>query len=194
MVSDSRAEAERVDPDSLEAWSDWLATNHDRSTGVWLVRWKKATGRQVMTYDQAVTEALRFGWIDSTARGLDDQRSMIWCCPRRAGSGWSRPNKERIARLEASGRLELAGRAAIEAAKADGSWTLLDAVEELVVPDDLAEALDRHPGSRDLWDAFPPTARKMLLAWIVQAKRPATRAKRIEQTASEAAHGRRANQ
>jgi uncharacterized protein YdeI (YjbR/CyaY-like superfamily) len=194
MVSEAQANAERVEPDSLQAWSDWLAANHERAQGVWLVTWKKVTGRQVMTYEEAITEALRYGWVDSVARGLDDERSMLWYGPRRSGSGWSRPNKERIARLEASGRMVPAVRAVVEAAKVDGSWTLLDAVEDLVVPDDLAEAFDRHPGSREQWDAFPRSARRAILAWIALAKRPATRAKRVEETASEAARGRRANQ
>lgn len=193
-MSDARARAERVEPGDLQAWTDWLAANHARATGVWLVTWKKATGHQAFPYEQAVTEALRFGWIDSVARGLDERRSMLWYAPRRPGSGWSRSNKQRIARLEAEDRLHPAGRAVVEAARADGSWSLLDAVEDLVVPDDLAAAFDAHPGSREQWDAFPRSVRRALLEWIVQAKRPATRAKRIAEAASEAAHGRRANQ
>lgn len=188
------AGADRVQPEDLAAWADWLAANHARGTGVWLVSWKRATGRQHFTYEEAVTEALRYGWVDSVARGLDDQRSMLWYGPRRAGSGWARTNKERIARLEAEGRLHGAGRAAVEAAKADGSWSLLDAVEDLVVPGDLSAAFDAHPGAHAQWDAFPRSARRAILAWIVQAKRPATRAKRIAETAEQAAQGRRANQ
>ena len=194
MVSDAHANAERVEPDSLGAWRAWLEANHSRGEGVWLVTWKKASGRQVLTYEEAVTEALRFGWIDSSARGLDDQRSMLWYAPRRRGSGWSRPNKQRIARLEREGRLEPAGRTAVEAAKANGSWNRFDAVDNLIVPDDLAEAFDRHPGSREQWDAVPPSARRAILEWILQAKRPATRARRIDETVSEASQGRRANQ
>lgn len=192
MVSEAHANAERIEPADLQAWADWLAANHARGHGVWLVTRKKATGRQSFTYDEAVTEALRFGWIDSVARGLDEQRSMLWYAPRRPGSGWSRSNKQRIARLEAEGRLHPSGRAVVDAARADGSWAMLDPVEDLVVPDDLAAAFDSLPGSREQWDAFPPSARRAILAWIVQARRPATRAKRIAEAATEAARGRRA--
>lgn len=194
IVSDALADAERVEPATLDEWGAWLDANHDRDDGVWLVTWKKATGRQAMTYDEAVTEAMRYGWVDSRPRSLDDQRSMLWFAPRQSGSGWSRRNKERIARLEAEGRLEPAGRALVEAAEADGTWSLLDDVENLVVPDDLAEAFGRHPGSREQWDGFPPSARRGILEWIVQAKRPATRARRVEETAAKAAVGERANQ
>jgi uncharacterized protein YdeI (YjbR/CyaY-like superfamily) len=194
MVSEAHANAERQEPANLEQWAAWLSAHHPRDHGVWLVTWKKATGRQAFDYEQAVTEALRFGWVDSVARGLDGDRSMLWFAPRRPGSGWSRSNKVRIERLEAQGRLEPAGRAVVEAARADGSWALLDAVEDLVVPDDLAAAFDRHPGAREQWEQFPRSARRGILGWIVQAKRPATRVTRVEQTAALAARGERANQ
>lgn len=161
---------------------------------MWLVSWKKHTGRPAMTYDEAVTEALRFGWVDSKGRKLDEDRSMLWFAPRRAGSGWSRPNQQRIERLDREGRLAPAGREVVEAARSDGSWHLLDEVENLTVPDDLAEAFDRHAGARDHWDGFPRSARRGILEWIVQAKRPETRAKRVEETARLAAAGERANQ
>jgi uncharacterized protein YdeI (YjbR/CyaY-like superfamily) len=184
----------RVQVESAEEWAAWLAANHATATGAWLVTWKAATGRPRPSYDEAVTEALRFGWVDSVARGLDDERTMLRYSPRKPRSGWSRPNKERIARLEAQGRMEPAGRAVLDQAKADGSWTLLDEVEDLVVPDDLADALAAHPGARERWDAFPRSARRGILEWIVQARRPETRAKRITDTAEKAARGERANQ
>lgn len=187
-------EGERVQPDTPEDWGVWLEREHGRTEGAWLVTWKKHTGRATVSYDDAVTEALRFGWVDSLGRRLDDDRSMLWFAPRRKGSGWSRPNKVRIARLEAEGRMEPAGRAVIEAAKADGTWTLLDDVENLVVPDDLATAFDGHAGSRETWDAFPRSVRRGILEWIVQAKRPDTRGRRVEETARLAARGERANE
>ena len=174
------------------AWRAWLAANHDSSPGVWLVTWRKASGRPVLSYDNAVTEALAFGWIDTKGGSVDDERTRLMFTPRKRGSGWSRPNKQRIERLEAEGLMTPAGTAVIDAARADGSWTLLDDVEDLVVPEDLAAAFDRHAGSRQQWDAFPPSARKVILGWIVTAKRPETRATRVEQTASMAARGERA--
>lgn len=187
-------DAARVHVETADDWGRWLADHHQTSDGVWLVSWKRHTGRLAVDYDAAVSEALRFGWIDSKGRRLDDDRTMLWFCPRRPRSGWSRPNKRRIMRLEQEGRLELAGRALIEQAKADGSWTLLDDVEDLIVPDDLAAACDDHPGSREQWEQFPLSARRGILEWIVQAKRSPTRARRVEDTARLAARGERANQ
>lgn len=184
----------RVHAETATAWAAWLSEHHDDTDGVWLVSWKKHTGRPTVSYDDAVTEALRFGWIDSLGRRLDDDRTMLWFSPRRGGSGWSRPNKQRIARLEREGRLEPPGRAVIDRAKADGTWTLLDDVEDLIVPEDLAAAFDDHPGARAHWERFPPSARRAILEWIVQAKRDATRARRIAETARLAAEGERANQ
>ena len=193
MAESKFDQAERVQPDSVDEWATWLDGNHATSTGVWLVMWKKATGRQVVTYEVAVIEALRFGWVDSLARALDAERSMLWFSPRKPGSGWSRPNKERIAKLEGDGRMHPAGDAVLAAARADGSWTLLDDVEALVVPPDLEAAFARHPGARDRWDGFPRSARRAILEWIVQAKRPETRQRRIDETAERAARGERAN-
>ena len=173
------------------AWRTWLAANHDTSPGVWLVTWKKASGRPVLSYDDAVCEALAFGWVDTKGMKVDEERTRLLFTPRKRGSGWSRPNKERIERLEAEGLMTAAGAAVIDAAKGDGSWTLLDDVENLVVPDDLGAAFARHAGSREQWDGFPRSARRAMLEWIVQAKRPETRATRIEQTASRAARGER---
>lgn len=186
--------AERIHPDSLVEWSRWLAQNHERPTGVWLVSWRKSTGRQAFGYEDAVVEALRFGWIDSKGGKVDDERTMLWFAPRRKSSAWSRSNKERIARLEREGRLEAAGRRSVEAAKANGTWTLLDDVEDLVVPEDLAAALDALPGARRSWDAFPPSARRQSLYWIAEAKRPETRSRRVEETARLAAKGERIDQ
>ena len=187
-------EREQVHPESVADWRCWLAANHTRTEGVWLVSWRAPTGRPRMTYEESVEEALAFGWIDSKVRTLDDERTTIWMSPRKPGSGWSRTNKVRIERLEADGRMTDAGRALIDQAKADGSWTLLDAVEDLLVPDDLADAFAAHPGSREQWEAFPKSARRSLLEWIVQAKRPETRSRRVVETAARAARAERANQ
>lgn len=178
--------------ETVEEWRDWLVAHHATGTGVWLVSWKRSTGRPSVPYVAAVEEALTVGWIDATNRTLDDERTAQWFCPRKPGSGWARTNKERLVRLEAEGRMLPAGTAVVEAAKADGSWTLLDDVEALVVPPDLAAAFDAHPGAREHWDAFPPSSRRLHLVWLVDAKRPATRAARVEEIAVKAAAGQRA--
>lgn len=185
-------DAERIEPESLDDWAGWLEAHHDTSTGVWLVTAKKASGRNALSYEDCVVEALRFGWVDSKAHSLDDTRRMIWYCARKPNSAWARTNKKRIARLEQEGRLEAAGRAAVETAKANGSWTLLDSVEDLIVPDDLDAALDGVPGARTTWDSFAPSLRKGMLAWVVMAKRPETRTKRVAAIAEAAGRGEKA--
>ena len=176
------------------SWRAWLAAHHTRPDGVWTVRYKKSSGRPTLTWDDVVQEAICFGWIDSLPRALDAERTMLYVSPRTPGSNWSGRNKAHVARLEAAGRLAPAGRAAIARARADGSWSALDDVEALVVPSDLAAAFDAHPGARAAWDAFAPSARRGILEWILNAKRPATRQKRLDETARLAARGERANQ
>ena len=185
---------DRFHAESREQWRAWLAEHAAEGRGVWLVTWKKASGRPVLAYADAVTEALAFGWVDSKGGKLDDDRTMLWFTARKRGSGWARPNKRRIEELEAAGLLTDAGRRVVEAAKADGSWTLLDDVEDLVVPPDLAAAFEAVPGSREHWEAFPRSAKRGILEWIVQAKTAPTRAKRIAETAAQAGIGERANQ
>ena len=185
---------ERVQPGTAEEWRAWLDEHHDSSSGVWLVSWKKHTGRPTVEYDAAVTEALAVGWVDSKGSKLDDDRTMLWFTPRRTTSGWSRPNKERIERLLAEGRMGTTGQASIDTAKENGTWTLLDDVENLVVPDDLASAFDQHPGARAAWEEFPRSVKRSILVWIVTAKRQATREARIAETAEKAGRGERAHQ
>jgi len=188
------ADDPRVDVDSSADWARWLEANHDDVSGAWAVTHKKDSRGPYVGYDELVEEALRFGWVDSRPGKLDDRRTMLGFTPRRPGSGWSRPNKERIARLEEAGLMEPAATAAVQSAKEDGSWTALDDVENLVVPDDLAAAFEAHLGSAEHWEAFPRSAKRAILEWIVSAKRPATREKRIEEAATLAARGERANQ
>jgi len=183
-----------VHPQDRTAWRGWLQRYHADSPGVWLVTWRKASGRVPLSYDDAVEEALCFGWVDSLGRALDDDRTMLRYTPRKRRSAWSRPNKERVARLEAAGRMAPAGAAVVAAARADGSWSLLDDVEAGVVPPDLAAALAERPGARDQFDAFPRSARRGILEWVSQAKRPETRARRVLETATLAERGERANQ
>ncbi|RYC12956.1 YdeI/OmpD-associated family protein [Nocardioides zhouii] len=181
-------DAKRLEPAAVEEWTTWLREHHTQTTGVWLVSPRKAAER-AFSYEAAVLEALRWGWVDSTVKPVDEVRSMQWFAPRRPGSMWTRINKGRIARLEAAGLMEPAGAAAITVAKETGMWTLMDDVEDLVVPPDLASAFERHPGSHEHWESWSASARKMILTWIVLAKRPETRATRVETTAEKAARG-----
>ena len=172
----------------------WLARHHTRDAGVWLTIHKRSSTSGTLGYEEAVREALCYGWIDSTARRLDDERYRLWFAPRKPRSGWSALNKRRVQELVADGSMAAPGLAAIEAAKADGSWNRLDRSDSLEEPDDLEAAFDRHPGSRAHWDGFPPSVRKQILEWIYTAKRETTRATRVEETATLAARGERAHQ
>jgi uncharacterized protein YdeI (YjbR/CyaY-like superfamily) len=181
-----------VGPFDRAGWRAWLIDNHLASRGVFLVSWRRGSGKTSVSYEDAVEEALCVGWIDSSGKTIDAERSIQWFAPRRPGSAWARSNKERVARLTAAGLILPAGLEAIEAAKRSGSWTMLDDVENLVVPDDLVGALAVSPHARGHWDAFPRSARRAMLEWVVQAKRPDTRAKRIAAIAEGAARNERA--
>lgn len=183
-----------VHPLTRAEWRAWLDANHTRPQGVWLVTFKKATGKPRIEYDEAVEEALCYGWIDSKANKLDEERSLLWFAPRKPGTGWSKPNKERVERMLAQGLMMPPGLAKIEAAKADGAWYALDAVERLELPGDLVEAFAQNPPAQEFWDAFPRSAKRGILEWISTAKTPATRARRVLETATLAAQNQRANQ
>lgn len=179
-------------PPTLAAWRAWLEANHDTARGVWVASWRKASGRVPVAYEDLVEEAICFGWIDSTVNTLDDELGLQLMTPRKPKSAWTRLNRRRVAALEAQGRMTDAGRRAVEAAKANGFWTIYDVVEDLLEPDDLVAALAAAPAARAAWDGFPPSARKQMLWWIVSAGKHETRASRIAKVVSEAEHGRRA--
>lgn len=186
-------EFEQVEVTSRQAWRDWLITNHKRGDSVWVVTFKKGRGPYV-AYEDVVEEALCFGWIDSVRRRVDESRSKLLLSPRRSGSGWSKVNKDRIARLSDQGQMAESGSALIAAAKADGSWAKLDAVDALLKPDDLNKALKANADAEVNFDAFPKSVRRGILEWITQAKRPETRAKRIDETTVAAANNERVGQ
>lgn len=172
----------------------WLRRHHEQPAGVWLLIRRKGSAAPGVTYEEAVLEALCFGWIDSTTGSLDEDHYKLWYVPRKPKSMWSATNKARVAALEREGLIEPAGRAAIELAKRNGAWDQLNASDALEVPKDLAAAFRANPPARKHWNAFPPSARKQILGWIGAAKRPETRAKRIAETAELAARNVRAHQ
>jgi uncharacterized protein YdeI (YjbR/CyaY-like superfamily) len=185
-------EVEQVHLETRAEWRAWLAEHHASSTGVQLVSWRSSTGRPAVGYVESVCEALCFGWVDSVARSLDDERTMQYFSPRKPRSGWARTNKARVEQLRADGLMTEAGERAIATAVANGAWSLLDDVENAIEPDDLRAALDALPEARRGWDAFPPSARKVMLEWLVRAGTPATRAKRLAAVVDGAAVGTRA--
>jgi uncharacterized protein YdeI (YjbR/CyaY-like superfamily) len=183
-----------IHPKTRAEWREWLAVNHTRTEGVWLISYKKASGKSSFDYNDAVEEALCFGWIDSKPNKLDEERSLLWFAPRKAGTGWSKLNKERVEKLIAAGLMQPSGLAKVEAAKQDSSWNALDAIEALEIPPDLEEALASYENAKLHFDAFPRSVKRGILEWIATAKKPETRAKRIEETARLAADNIRANQ
>jgi uncharacterized protein YdeI (YjbR/CyaY-like superfamily) len=185
-------DAPQVPADDRSTWRAWLAANHATSTGAWLVTWRPSSGRGSLDYEAAVEEALCFGWVDSTGGRVDDDRGKLYFAPRKARSPWAATNKARVERLIAGGRMAPAGLAAIDAAKANGSWEVLDSVERLEVPADLALALDARPPAAANFAAFPRSVRKQHLAWVALGLRPETRAARIATIADAAARNERA--
>lgn len=184
-------DGEMVEATDAAAWRAWLESNHRTSKGAWLVRARAGSGLAFVEYEDAILQALCFGWIDGPVRTFDEHRGGLWFAPRRPSSGWAATNKARVARLEAEGLLTEAGIRAIEVAKANGAWSVLDNAEALREPDDLAAALDAVPAARAAWDAFPPSTRKLGITDVDMARRPETRAARIAKIVADAADGRR---
>jgi uncharacterized protein YdeI (YjbR/CyaY-like superfamily) len=182
------------EPDSPAEWRAWLETNGATETGVWLVIRKKAAANSNLSVDEAIDEALCFGWIDSKPARLDELRSALYFSPRKPKSGWSAVNKRKIERLMAEGKMAAPGLKKIDLAKAAGSWTKLDAVDALEIPPDLSAALRETPDAEHNFEAFPRSVKRGILDWITQAKKPETRAKRVHETAELAGRNERANQ
>lgn len=180
--------------DSAASWRGWLDAHHASEAGVWLIIYKKDSGTPSVYYPEAVDEALCYGWVDSKPNKRDGQSYFQYFSPRNAKSNWSRVNKEKIARLEEEGKMAPAGLEMVRIAKETGTWNALDEVENLVVPPDLAEEFQQYENARKYWDEFPRSTRRGILEWIFNAKRPATRAKRIAETARLAERNLRANQ
>jgi uncharacterized protein YdeI (YjbR/CyaY-like superfamily) len=185
---------EHVQFEHRAQWRSWLESNHATSSGVWVITYKKRAGKPTPSYEDLVLEALCFGWIDSKPGKVDHERTRLYFCPRKKGGVWAATNKARIEVLLAEGLMTSAGQAVIDQAKADGSWTTIDGAESAEVPPDLSACFLVYPGSEERFLAFPTGARKAILQWISLAKRPETRARRIDETARLAQQNIRANQ
>jgi uncharacterized protein YdeI (YjbR/CyaY-like superfamily) len=179
-------------PLSRQEWRDWLAENHDKFQGIWFVFYKKHTNKRIVTYDEAVEEALCFGWIDSIPRKLDDERSKLLYTPRKPKSVWSKPNKERVKRLIDNGLMTEVGLQKIEQAKLDGSWDALNASDNLEIQEDLLQAFEANNIAFENFDKFSNSVKKSILSWIYGAKTAETRARRIAETVSMAERNLRA--
>jgi uncharacterized protein YdeI (YjbR/CyaY-like superfamily) len=180
-------EPETFCPASPPHWREWLQAHHAGKQSIWLIYHKKKSSTPSLTWSQAVDEALCFGWIDSRAQPLDDERYRQFFSRRKPGSAWSRINKAKVERLTAAGLMTPAGLASIETAKQNGAWTLLDEVEELRIPADLAQPLAAQPLAARYFESLSRTDKRTILQWLVLAKRPATRQKRIAEIVGSAA-------
>jgi uncharacterized protein YdeI (YjbR/CyaY-like superfamily) len=163
-------------------WHQWLVENHDTASGIWLIYYKKNSDKPRVEYNDAVEEALSFGWIDSKANILDDERYMQVFTPRKPHSNWSKTNKIRVNKLIKNGLMQPAGMEKVNAAKKDGSWTFLDDVEDMVIPEDLKQLLEENTTAKANFEAFSNSSKKQILYWIVSAKRQDTRLRRIKRT------------
>lgn len=179
-------------PLSRQEWRDWLAGNHDKPDGIWFVYFKKPTGKPRVSYDEAVEEALCFGWIDSLPRKFDEERSKLLFTPRKPKSVWSKLNKERVEKLIKNGSMTEIGLRKIEAAKKDGSWNALNASDNLEIGEDLQKAFAGNKTAEKNFNAFTASVKKAILQWLNSAKREETRKARIEKTISMAAKNKRA--
>jgi uncharacterized protein YdeI (YjbR/CyaY-like superfamily) len=170
-----------ITPTNCQQWRAWLHENHDKEVSIWLIYHKKAAGITGITYAEAVEEALCFGWIDSKAKPLNETQYMQFFGRRKKGSGWSKVNKERIERLIANGQMTKAGLDVIEAAKQDGSWTLLDEIEKLTIPEDLEAEFAKQPAAQAYFTGLCRSDKRNMLQWLVLAKKPETREKRMKE-------------
>lgn len=164
-------------------WKKWLEKNHLSKQSVWLVFYAKSSEKPSITWSEAVDIALCFGWIDSKKIKIDKETSHQFFSKRKPNSTWSKINKEKVRQLIDNGLMTQAGLDSIEIAKQNGSWTILDEVEELLIPNDLEKAFEKHKGSMDYFLSLSKTVKKMMLQSLVLAKRPETRQKRINEIA-----------
>ncbi|WP_241286162.1 YdeI/OmpD-associated family protein [Chryseobacterium arthrosphaerae] len=172
-------------------WRHWLEQNHHIEQSVWLICNTRKSNLPIVAWSELVDEALCFGWIDSTRKTVDEGSFMQLFSRRKPTSTWSKINKEKVQKLIDSNLMTKAGFETIRIAKENGSWNILDSVEELVIPEDLNEAFKMHDGSEAYFLSLSKSVKKMLLQWIVLAKRTETRKKRIDEIAILAAQNKK---
>jgi uncharacterized protein YdeI (YjbR/CyaY-like superfamily) len=178
---------------SQKEWRNWLKQNHNKEKSVWLIIYKKASSTPSVYYSEAVDEALCFGWIDSKPNKRDANSYYQYFSKRNPKSNWSKVNKIKVAKLLAKELIAPAGLEAIAIAKKNGTWEALDEIEELLVPKDLQNLFDKDLIAYQNWQNFPPSAKRGILEWILNAKRQETRLKRIETTVKLAKNNVKAN-
>ncbi|HEY5824479.1 MAG TPA: YdeI/OmpD-associated family protein [Cyclobacteriaceae bacterium] len=178
-----KKEIETFRPTSQQAWRQWLKQNHRSQESVWLILYKKEANKPTINWSDAVDEALCFGWVDSKRKPFDEEKFLQFFSKRKPNGTWSKVNKEKIERLIAAEQMTKAGLKVIEAAKQNGSWTILDEVEKLIIPKDLTKEFKAWPGSKDFFLSLSKSVRKAILQWLVLAKQQETRQRRMSEIA-----------
>jgi len=181
-------------PTSRADWRKWLVKNHETKQSVWLLFYNKKSEKVSISWSDAVNEALCFGWIDSKKQTIDEFSYRQYYSKRKPNSTWSKINKEKIEQLVKNGLMSKSGLKSIEIAKQNGFWTILDEVEQLIVPKDLKEVLTSYNNAFEYFDSQSKSSKKMLLYWVASAKRPKTRQKRIEEISKLASKGQKPKQ
>jgi uncharacterized protein YdeI (YjbR/CyaY-like superfamily) len=161
------------------AWREWLHDNHDSSAGVYLIFYKVNSPFESMRWEEAVQVAICYGWIDSTVKKIDEHCRRQLFTPRKNRSVWSKLNKTYIEKLTTANLMHNSGLAKIEIAKQNGSWTSLDAAQDLIIPENLKLAFEQNKSAYENYQKFSPSYQKNYLYWLYQAKREETRNNRI---------------
>lgn len=186
-----KKEIETYCPKNQKNWREWLEKNHQSKQSIWLIYFKSSTKVASLSWSEAVDEALCFGWIDSTKKTIDKERYMQYFSRRKPNSTWSKINKDKVAVLIQNNRMAKAGFDSIKTAKQNGTWSLMDDVEKLIIPEDLRIALNKNESSMEFFQNQSKSIKKGMLYWVVIAKRTETRKKRIAEIVQSAAKGTR---
>jgi len=193
MAKTAPSPSQQFYAEDRKIWREWLQKNQTKTKSVWLILYHKDSGKPSVTYDDAVEEALCFGWIDSKPNKRDDESSYLFFARRNPKSNWSKKNRERAERMISAGLMTSAGMEMITLAKDTGRWTALEEVQNSVIPTDLKEAFSMKPIAEKNFSEFPPSSKRIILEWILSARKPVTRQKRVEETVQLAEKNIKAN-
>lgn len=176
-----------------KAWRDWLTVNSESVQNSWLIIYHKSSSTPSVTYDEAVEEALCFGWVDSKPNKRNHESYYLFFAQRKPKSNWSKANRERAERMMATNQMTKKGMDMIDLAKSTGTWLALTDVQASILPDDLKNALEKNSVANEHFEKFAPSSKRIILEWILNAKKEETRTKRIKETVELAAKGIKAN-
>ncbi len=193
MVKKEPSQSNQFYPEDRKAWRDWLLKNHATSKNIWIIIYHKNSGRPSVSYGEAVEEALCFGWIDSKPNKRDNEGYYLSFARRNPDSKWSKANRERAGRMIRQGLMTEKGLEIITIAKEAGTWTALEEAQQSIIPPDLQLAFETSELAKKNFSDFPPSSKRIILEWILNAKRPETRRKRLEETVRLAEENIRAN-